>query len=294
MTPSDSVPERIPDVPPISVDLSAELDVLSFELADRIATGANGEVYRQSLSDGTAIAVKVPDSSGTITDGRIDRILDEAEDWAEFEANEYVVSLVDYGIDDGQPWIAMEYMDRGHLGDFLDRGGVQSLCHGLWIARCIASGIEEAHYRGTAHRDIKPQNVLFRTVENGWNVPKVGDWGTASTLRSSSETIGEYTPRYAAPEQHARQVETRNQKMVDVFQFGIVLFLLFTGKHPYGRTTKRAGDAEPPHPSEVRPGIPRALEEVIRRCLNPEPEDRYEDIRPVLHRLDEFWDALCG
>ncbi|MBO4249017.1 serine/threonine protein kinase (plasmid) [Halomicrobium sp. IBSBa] len=294
MTASESVPEQIPDVPPISVDLSAELDVLSFKLADRIATGASGEVYRHSLSDGTAIAVKVPDTSGTIdTADRIERILQEAENWAEFEGHDHVVSLVDHGKSKGKPWIAMEYMDGGHLGEFVERDGVQSLCHGLWIARCIASGIEEAHYRGVAHCDIKPQNVLFRTVEDGWNVPKIGDWGTASALLGPSDTIGEYTPRYAAPEQHARRVQSRQQKRVDVFQFGILLFVLFTGRHPYGNTSERALDEEPPRPAEIRPGVPRALEDVILRCLERAPADRYEDIRPVLHRLDQFWDALC-
>ena len=294
MTASDSVPDHVPDVPSVSVDVSADLDILSFKLKDRIATGAKSEVYRHTLSDGTTIAVKVPDTSGTIaTADRIERILEEAESWAEFEGHDHVVSLVDHGKSKGKPWIAMEYMDGGHLGEFLERDGIDSLCHGLWIARCIASGIEEAHYFAVAHRDIKPQNVLFRTVDDGWDVPKIGDWGTASALLGPSDTIGEYTPRYAAPEQHNQRVRKRHQKRVDVFQFGILLFLLFTGEHPYGRTSARAVNEDPPIPSEIRPGIPKALDELIGDCLERAPENRPEDIRPVLRKLDAFWNALC-
>jgi molecular chaperone DnaK/serine/threonine-protein kinase len=294
MTARDNVPAQIPDVSSASVDVSTELDVLSFKLRDRIATGAKSEVYQQTLSDGTTIAVKVPDTSGTIaTEDRIEQILEEAESWAEFEDHDHVVSLVDHGKSKGKPWIAMEYMDGGHLGEFLERGGIDSLCHGLWIARCVASGIEEAHYFAVAHRDIKPQNVLFRAVDDGWNVPKIGDWGTASALLGPSDTVGEYTPRYAAPEQHARRVRKRHQKRVDVFQFGILLFLLFTGEHPYGQTSAPAADEDPPTPSEIRPGIPGPLDELILECLEREPGDRPEDIRPVLQRLDEFWHALC-
>jgi len=120
MTARDHVPEQIPDVSPVSVDVSAELDVLSFKLKDRIATGAKSEVYRHTLPDGTSLAVKVPDTSETVADeDRIDRILKEAESWSEFEGHDHVVSLVNHGMSKGQPWIAMEYIVGGTFADRL-------------------------------------------------------------------------------------------------------------------------------------------------------------------------------
>lgn len=289
MTVREPIPSTVPDAPSVTVDLSEELDVGSFQLRNRIGSGAKSEVYRYALPTGQTIAVKVPDTSRTISRESVDEVLREAEKWDQLGDADHIVSVIDYGLAEGKPWIAMEYMDGGHLREFLDQRGIESLAHGLWIARGIAKGLDQAHYRGIAHQDIKPQNILFREVDGKWNVPKIGDWGTARPLLDSAETIGEYTPRYASPEQHAGDVHRNRLKQIDVFQFGIVLFLLFTGTHPYGRTTKSSLVESPPTPSEVRPGIPVQLEELMLNCLERDPSDRYREIGPVLDQLDSLW-----
>ncbi|QLC35574.1 serine/threonine protein kinase (plasmid) [Halarchaeum sp. CBA1220] len=291
MTEETGIPREIPDPATITQSLSEFVDDAEFKRSERIGVGAKSEVYKKTLPGEVPVAIKLPKEE---TVGQsLPRTLTEAENWSTFADDQYVVSLFDYGVSHGQPWIAMEYMDGGHLGTRLQRGEITSLKHVLWIAYCIAAGLDSAHGRGVAHQDVKPKNVLFQTVSGSWDVPKVGDWGTATVLLERHETIGDYTPWYAAPEQHTADVDPELQKRIDVYQLGIIIYMLLTGEHPFGRSTEVALTEEPDPPSRIRPGIPSAVDSLVMKCLQRNPEDRFRDVRPIMQTLDDFLEQLA-
>jgi len=191
---SMTVSDDIPGAPTISVDY----DELSEE--GTIGGGGNADVTKATLSlSGTAVtlAIKEPRMGGTLHTDQVERMLQEAETWDRLDAHDHIVGVVDYD-SDPLPWIAMEYMDGGHLGE---RSGEMTLPQALWTATVVTKGVRHAHGKGVAHLDLKPANILFRTIEDGWDVPKVADWGLSKHLLDHSNSVEGLSPQYAAPEQ---------------------------------------------------------------------------------------------
>jgi serine/threonine protein kinase len=200
---------------------------------------------------------------------------------------------VDYGAQP-VPWIAMEYMDGGHLGGY---AGHLDTRQALWTAIAITKGVRHAHNRGIAHLDLKPQNVLFRTTEDdqAWDVPKVADWGLSKHLLDHSKSIEGYTPTYSAPEQLDREYGSADD-ITDVYQLGAVFYELFTGTPPFdgestGQVVRQVLDEELAPPSELA-DVPDALDDILLMALAKPKDHRYEDIiflRNALQDLYEEW-----
>jgi eukaryotic-like serine/threonine-protein kinase len=183
-------------------------------------------------------------------------------------AHPNVVRVYDVGEDDGRPFIAMEYVDGETLADLLARrgplppGDVAAL--GVQICRALGA----AHAAGLVHRDVKPQNLLLR--EDGQL--KLGDFGIAfglggTRLTTAGTVLG--TAAYLAPEQARGEDVTA---AADLYALGAVLYEMLTGRPP--RTPSSV--AELAEATEIRPpaGAPRALSEIVMRCLDPDPARR--------------------
>ncbi|GAB3314019.1 PQQ-binding-like beta-propeller repeat protein [Haloplanus salinarum] len=281
----DGAPDRIPQAPEVSV----EYDALTDE--EPLGGGGNADVAKATLPtpDGDVIlAIKRPRMQGTLHTDAVDRLMEEAETWDKIDDHDHVVGVVDYGASP-VPWIAMEYMDAGDLGD---RAGELEFDRALWTALGITEGVHHAHRRGVAHLDLKPENVLFRSVEDAWDVPKVADWGLSKHLLDHSKSIEGLSPQYAAPEQFDEQYGNPDD-ITDIYQLGAVLYELFTGRPPFeGRPSKamrRVLDEEPTPPSDVA-DVPQALDRVLLTALAKEKSERYETVlylRDALRELGE-------
>ncbi|GAB3321133.1 PQQ-binding-like beta-propeller repeat protein [Haloplanus salinarum] len=284
-TQSMGPPERVPQAPAV--------DVVYDELTDEEPIGAGGsaDVVKVTLptSEGDVpLAIKRPRTSNTLEVDEVETLLREAETWDKLDDHDHIVGVVDYGATP-LPWIAMEYMDGGDLSE---RTGDLEFDQAVWTAEAIARGVRHAHRRGVAHLDLKPANVLFRSIEDAWDVPKVADWGLSKHLIERSETVEGLSPQYAAPEQFDDDFGVPDD-VTDVYQLGTVLYELFTGKPPFeGQPAKamhRVLNERPTPPSEIS-DVPPALDDILLPALAKEKKDRYESVLLLQKALQELRD----
>jgi hypothetical protein len=278
----------VPGVPRLSLGYE---EIQKQELFGR---GGNADVFRVTVeTDGGTLplALKEPRMSGTLHTEAVERMLAEAETWQKLDGHDNVVGVVDYGAQP-LPWIAMEYMDAGHLGE---RSGEMGTAQALWTAIAVTRAVRHAHRLGVAHLDLKPANVLFRSVDGGWDVPKVTDWGLSKHLLNHSKSIEGLSPGYAAPEQFDAESYGGPDDVTDIYQLGAVLYELFTGRPPFEgapvTVMKRAVEEQPVPPSE-RADVPPALDDVLLRALATEKQDRYESVLYLRDELQEVAESL--
>jgi serine/threonine protein kinase len=286
---SPATADRVPEVIPRALDVEVEYDALVE--TEPIGGGGNADVVRATLStaDGdVTLAVKTPRLSGTLHADAVERLLDEADTWDTLDDHHHVVGVVDYG-SEPIPWIAMEYMDAGHLGA---RAGDLPLDRALWTALAVTKGVHHAHRRGVAHLDLKPANVLFRSVDGAWDVPKVADWGLSKHLLDHSASVEGLSPQYDAPEQFDDDLGPADD-ITDVYQLGALFYELFTGRPPFeGNATqvmRAVLDEQPAPPSEVA-DLPPALDDVLLTALATRKADRYDSVVYVRDALQELYE----
>jgi serine/threonine protein kinase len=198
-----------------------------------------------------------------------------------------VVQLFDVGTDQGgTPFLVMEYVPGNTLERHLEISAlpVQRAC--AWAAD-LAGALALAHRAGIIHGDVKPGNILV-TPENK---VKLGDFGIArltTQLSASSQLLG--TPAYLAPEQI--QSEFQDQRS-DQFSFGVVFYQMLTGVRPFdgnslGAVCAQILNDDPVPPSRRNPAVPPALDEVIARCLEKNPLDRFASCEDLAKSLYPF------
>ncbi len=280
------VPPQIPDTPRPS---------LSYEditLGDPLGRGGNADVYYATAATPQGeieLAVKEPRMGGgeTLDTRVVERMMTEAETWQQLDGHDHVAGVVDYGTRP-LPWIAMEHMDGGHLGERADE---MDTAQKLWTALSVTKGVYHAHNRGIAHRDLKPENILFRRVDGAWDIPKVADWGLSKHLLEHSKSRDGMTVEYAAPEQFSDSRSTDDR--TDIYQLGAVFYELFTGQPPFEgemfAVMEQIKTETPTPPSEIA-DVPDGLDEILLRALAKEPDDRYSDIVYLRDDLRDLFD----
>jgi beta-lactam-binding protein with PASTA domain/tRNA A-37 threonylcarbamoyl transferase component Bud32 len=200
----------------------------------------------------------------------------------------HILSVYDWGEDEGGPFLVLEYLGGGSLRDLLDNGRRLSISQAAALGLQAAGALAYAHGRGFVHRDVKPANLVFD--EDGRL--RIADFGLARALAEASmtepagATVG--TARYAAPEQAlGRPVDGR----ADVYSLGLVLYEAVTGIVPFaGDTTSatlmaRVGARLPGHDG-LGP-----LADVLDAASAPDPDDRL-DASGLAYRLNELGAGL--
>lgn len=215
-----------------------------------------------------------------------------------------VVRIYDLGLADGMRFISMEFIDGRELADILRERKKLPVREAAEIMLQVCKGLSVAHGEGVIHRDLKPQNIMVD--KNGRAA--VMDFGIAHSVDSKSfraqigqpfvegqfglTVIGALlgTPRYMSPEQaRSRRVDGRS----DLFSVGLIFYELLTGDVPaskgsLGEVLRDRATKQIKPPIEVDPSIPRAISEIIWRCVQLDPEQRYQSADAVVADL-ETW-----
>jgi serine/threonine-protein kinase len=190
----------------------------------------------------------------------------------------------DIGEIEGQHYLSMEYVDGEDLASLLRRIGRLPEDKAVQLSRQLCAGLMAAHEQGILHRDLKPANVMI----DGRGRAKITDFGLASLaegIEGAEARVG--TPVYMAPEQLAGKEVTVKS---DIYALGLVLYELFTGKRAYEAKTpeeiaRLQLESTPTSPSSHVSGLDPAVERVILRCLESQPEERPASVRAVAAAL---------
>jgi serine/threonine protein kinase len=189
----------------------------------------------------------------------------------------HIVTIYDVGEYKGQPFIAMEYVDGENLVQKIKKykvGLPWKFVVDIFIQ--VAKGLEYAHKKGIIHRDIKPANILV----DGENQAKIADFGIAkisfSKITQTGLILG--TPSYMAPEQIR---DGKADKRSDIFSLGASLYQAITGGKPFtgkdiSEVMQKVIHYDPPIITLFPQVIPAAIERIIKKAMQKDPEQRYQ------------------
>ncbi len=261
-----------------------------YRIESLLGSGGTGVVYQASHVDlPRTIAIKVlhphyrtnPHLMASFrTEARAASLLDHPN----------VAVVHDFGEEpDGLVYIVMEYIGGENLQAVLDRELRLTPRRAIDILIQVCAALSVAHDRGIIHRDVKPDNIMIVLARDDEGRPfelvKVCDFGIAS-LESTPETKDDEwtagTPEYMAPEQAAGRADPRT----DVYACGIVLYEMLAGRPPFladspvATLAKHATEVAQ-RPSELAAGIPPALEAIVFRAIEKEPDRRFASVREL-------------
>ena len=258
-----------------------------YQLNEVVGHGGMSTVYRASdLMLGRTVAVKVLLAALAEEDATYVARFEREARAAAALTHRAVVTVYDAGVDDGERFIAMEYVDGRTLGEMLRDDGPLRPQEAVRIAREVAGALTAAHAAGILHRDIKPSNVMV-TREGA---VKVLDFGVArplngTTLTQATSIVG--TAAYMAPE---RALGEPGDARSDVYSLGCLLYAVLTGHPPF--TGEHSAvilhqhiNAEPRPPSQLAQGVTAALDALVLAMLAKEPSVRPQTAAEVRDRL---------
>ncbi|HTL45400.1 MAG TPA: protein kinase [Vicinamibacterales bacterium] len=265
-----------------------------YEVVDRLGAGGMGVLYlaRDPLLRRT-LAIKVLAVDDEDLRERFGR---EARSAAAL-SHTNIVTIFDVGEDAGHPFLAMEYLDGETMAEMVRRKAPVALQRRLQLLLELCAGLGYAHRLGIIHRDIKPANLMI----TGNGTLKILDFGLArlthdhaSGLTQSGALLG--TPHYMSPEQiEGRPVDHRS----DIFSVGLVLHELLTYKKAFSgegmHVVLHKITHERPQPlREVDPTLDPALERIVDKATERDPDRRYQSLEMMAADTTAFLKALAG
>jgi serine/threonine protein kinase len=285
----------------------AEAAFADYQLLEELGRGGMGVVYKARHKRlERLVALKMirigPDAGAE----ERRRLVGEARAVARLH-HPNIVQIYEVGEVEGQPFLALEYIDGASLARCLD-GTPWPALQAAALVEALAQGMHYAHSKGVIHRDLKPANIVLQfedcKLQNGnlqfamcklqCAIPKITDFGLAKRLDGTAHTRSEAvlgTPSYMAPEQALAQagVDART----DVYGLGAILYELLTGRPPFRadaplQTLQQVVEAEPARPCLLNPAVPRDLETVCLKCLEKEPARRYASAEALADDLRRF------
>ncbi|OFN99262.1 serine/threonine protein kinase [Streptococcus sp. HMSC074B11] len=251
-----------------------------YRIIKQIGRGGMADVYlaKDLILDGEEVAVKVLRTNYQTDPIAVARFQREARAMADLD-HPHIVRITDIGKEDGQQYLAMEYVAGLDLKRYIKEHYPLSNEEAVRIMGQILLAMRLAHTKGIVHRDLKPQNILL--TPDG--TAKVTDFGIAvafaeTSLTQTNSMLG--SVHYLSPEQ-ARGSKATVQS--DIYAMGIIFYEMLTGHIPYdgdSAVTIALQHFQKPLPSVIaeNPSVPQALENVVIKATAKKLTDRYQSV----------------
>ena len=274
--------------------------IARYRLLSLVGAGGMGRVYlAEDTAPGRRVALKLLPAYFTSDKHQVRRFHQESRAASALN-HPNILTVHEVGQADGMEFIATEYVEGETLREHLTRApfGVREA---LDVAAQVADALLAAHAGGIVHRDIKPENVMLRTdgyvkvldfglaklTENLSGLRPAGSGATAGSTVRTKPGVVMGTVQYMSPEQ-ARGKDT--DARTDIFSLGAVLYEMLAGRAPFaGETSADVIGAllhkEPQPLTELVPGTPAELQQVVSKALRKDPEERYQTARSLLADL---------
>ena len=275
-----------------------------YQIVELLGKGGMGVVYKvQHLLLGTDkfFALKVVKACYSRNSLFRERFLREVQIAMEL-SHEHILPIRDYGeIENGTQYFTMDFSNGVPLKVILKQQQRLSEPRALAIIKQVLSALKSAHQKGIIHRDLKPANIMIETRFDKDYVLLL-DFGLAKILNANSDVTQEFfgTFEYMSPEQASQQ--SLDQRS-DLYSVGLILYEMLTGHLPFERNNPMAilmaRVATPPPPArEFNPDISSGVENIIKKALQRDPENRFASAEEFskaieLHQLDCQW-PTCG
>lgn len=265
-----------------------------YNLTQELGMGGMATVYKayQPRLE-RSVAVKVLDPAFITDDSDVlARFRREAKAIAALR-HPNILTVYDYGEEEGLAYIVMEYVEGGTLKDRLEGEPFEpqrAVGLSIGVGRALAFG----HDQGIIHRDVKPANILL--PRGNW--PLLADFGLVKlqqarrALTQAGMILG--TPDYTSPEQALGEAADHR---ADIYALGVVLYEMITGRLPF--EADKAFDVllmhineAPPKPREIVPNTPEIVEDIILKALAKSPAERYPDMQDMVTNLEAVWETF--
>lgn len=288
-----------------------------YRLIEPLGQGGMGEVYKaehQLLKRPCAIKLIRPEHAGDPQ--MLARFEREVRTTARL-THWNTIDIYDYGrTDDGTFYYVMEYLPGKSLRDVIGDCGTMPPARAVHLLCQVCDALSEAHSQSFIHRDINPNNIFVTQRGGIHDVAKLLDFGLVKSVASGKDEANltmtgtvTGTPKYMAPEQSVTDGEPHVYS--DIYSLGAVAYAMLTGYPPFDGANVMAvimAHARDPvrRPTEINPKIPAELEQVVLKCLEKLPEDRFptaDSLREALlacplsdswthHDAARWWDGI--
>lgn len=272
-----------------------------YHLVRQLGDGGMGAVFK--AADRVLrrfVAVKLLHKSTATNPAAVERFVREARSAAAI-GHPNIIEVIDFGDDQGQPFLVMEYLKGQPLSQVIALEAPFRVARAASIAAHALAGLAGAHACGILHRDLKPANLMLISRLGDRDFVKVCDFGFA-TLLAPKQSIHDGkaltpartlvgTPAYAAPER--LRGDDRPDARVDVYAIGVVLFEMLSGRRPFdapsfSELAQKVRNEPAPLLSSVRRDVPPGLDEVVDRALAKERDARWPSAEAFAAALVPF------
>ena len=263
-----------------------------YRVDGELGKGGMGKVVSAThVHLGTRVALKYLNDAMMVEETMVQRFLREARSSAQLQ-NEHICRVVDFGTEGLTPYIVMELLEGTDLAKLVRHNPLDVATASEYVVQACL-GLTAAHAAGIVHRDLKPSNLFLVRRPDGSPLVKVFDFGVAKApeavdvnLTQTASVVG--SPGYMSPEQvrSSKNVDARS----DIWALGVILYKLVSMRMPFkAESITDLAVAIAMDPTPPLGGIvPPAFEAIVMRCLEKDPNRRFQDVSELIAALSPF------